>query len=254
MKFRISSISGKHLCRVGVMRSIFAIVCYGILVATVSTPRAQDEISDFTGLWWGGAPRPVLPGDPPKKDEPLILGGGIGVKTFPVVLTEHGESVMADFDPLDDPAVRCEHPGLVRAVLNPYPMKLEQVGDDLVFIYEEWATERPVHMGSEMPEELEHSTLGYSTGRLDGGKLVVRSSGMTRGLNMAGQFLWVSEEASIVEEYSINERGQMIMEFTLTDPVMLKEPWRVEKIFNPYDQEPMGFECETRERPGPAGN
>ena len=230
------------------MRIVLAVTCCGSLLGAVSTPHAQDQITDFVGIWWGGAPVPILPGDPPPTDE-VVIGGGIGVTTFPVVLTEYGDELMAAFDPLDDPAVRCEHPGLVRVILNPYPMKIEQVGEDLAISYEEWATERLVHMDSEFPDNLVPETLGYSVGRHEDGALVVLSAGVTRGLNMAGQFLWVSEQASTVEEYSLNDRGQLILDFTVTDPIMLDEPWRVEKILNPYDQELMSFECEMRERP-----
>ena len=219
------------------------------MLGAVSGLRAQNEVANLTGIWWAGAPIPVLPGDPPKKDKPIVVGGGIGVTTFPMVLTAHGEQTMAAFDPLDDPAVRCENPGLVRAILNPYPMKIEHVDGNLSISYEEWATQRLVHMDSEFPGNLASNNVGYSVGHYDNGTLVIRSMGMTRGLNMTRQFLWVSEQASTIEEYSLNERGQLIFKFTLTDPVMLQEPWRVEKILNPYDQELMSFECEIWERP-----
>ena len=241
--------SGTYHYRISMVRLLLTVACGGFLLGTVSGLRAQNQVTDLTGIWWGGAPIPVLPEDPSKKDEPLVIGGGIGVTTFPMVLTAHGEAVMADFDPLEDPAVRCEHPGLVRAILNPYPMKIEQVEGNLNISYEEWTAQRLVRMNSEFPDDRASSNLGYSIGHYDNGKLVISSMGMTRGLNMTRQFLWVSEQASTIEEYSLNQRGQLILEFTLTDPTMLAEPWRVEKILNPYGQGLLDFECETRERP-----
>ena len=38
----------------------------------------------------------------------------------------------------------------------------------------------------------------------------------------------------------------------MTDPVMLAEPWRMERTYNPYEYELLGFGCDLRERPTPA--
>lgn len=156
---------------------------------------------------------------------------------------------MADFDPKDDPAVRCEHPGLVRQILSPYPISVEHRDDAVVIRYEEWAIERPIYLAAEAPLDEGASSMGFSTGRFADSALVVETAGATRGLNMMPQFFWTSEEASVVERYSLSERGQLVMELELTDPVMLSEPWRVKKTWNPYTEALLDFDCTLRERP-----
>ena len=209
---------------------------------------AQDAVVDLTGIWWQGAPVPTLPGDPPAMGMGMG-GGGMGIVGPAVALSEHGQALMADFDPADDPAVRCVQPGLVRQVLSPYPVEIEYRGDTVLIRYEEWEVERMVHLDVPPPDGLEPSPMGYSMGQLDREKLVVSTTGLTPGLNMSRGFFWTSEDASLLETYSLTERGQLLMEMVLTDPVMLSEPWRLQKIWNPYDQELLTFDCILRERP-----
>ena len=63
-----------------------------------------------------------------------------------------------------------------------------------------------------------------------------------------GEFFWTSEEVSTVERYSLTVRGQLRLELDVTDPIMLAEPFHYEKIWNPYDQELLDFDCILRER------
>ena len=51
-----------------------------------------------------------------------------------------------------------------------------------------------------------------------------------------------------MKTYSLTDRGQLVMDMELTDPVMLSEPWRLQKTWNPFDQELLTFDCILRER------
>ena len=203
---------------------------------------------DLTGIWWQGAPVPLLPGE----SQPPATGmggmGGMGITGSPPALNDHGQALMADFDPADDPAVRCEQPGLVRQVLSPYPVEIEYSDGTVSIRYEEWEVERLVHLDTPPPDGAEPTPMGYSMGELDQEKLVVSTTGFTPGLNMSQGFFWTSEGASLLETYSLTDRGQLVMDMELTDPVMLSEPWRLQKTWNPYDQELLTFDCILRER------
>ncbi len=216
-------------------------------VATIlimpSISLAQSEVPDLSGMWWGQAP---APGEPDATSASSPLEGVVVLS--PVVLTDHGQMVMATFEPLDDPAVRCENPGLVRQIFNPYPLKVEQREGVVVILYEEWSAQRTIHLDSETPENLEASALGYSVGHFEGEKLIVTTTGLTRGLGRIPEFVWTSEEMSIVEQYYLTERHQLVMDVVVTDPVMLRQPWRVVKTWNPHDQGLLGFECVLRDR------
>jgi len=234
--FRARTPAARRISRVGVAA---ALLVYAPL-------NAQDAAVDLTGIWWQGAPVPLLPGE----SQPPATGmGGMGITGSPPALNDHGQALMDDFDPADDPAVRCEQPGLVRQVLSPYPVEIEYSDETVSIRYEEWEVERLVHLDTPPPDGAEPSPMGYSMGELDQEKLVVSTTGFTPGLNMSQGFFWTSEGASLLEIYSLTDRGQLVMDMELTDPVMLSEPWQLQKTWNPYDQELLTFDCILRERP-----
>ena len=116
-----------------------------IWVAAQSVFFAQvvlSQVPDLSGVWWQGAPAPPLPDT---IQPPLVSGmgvgtgggGGMGISAGPLLLTNFGRERMANFDPVDDPAVRCEQPGLVRQILSPYPIRIEQDKEQVVIVYEE---------------------------------------------------------------------------------------------------------------------
>ncbi len=218
-----------------------------VLTAVMTSPvSAQKRSVDLSGLWWAGAPTPLLPGE----SSAAALSGRGRIRP-PPALTDHGKALMADYDPADDPAVVCENPGLAHEIANSYPIEVVHRGDTLMIDYEEWDSQRYIHLNGEVPENLELSLMGYSVGHYENDELVVYTTGLLRGF---GTF-WTSEESSVVERYSLTERGQLHLEIDWTDPVMLSEVWHVEKTWNPFvDYELLDFDCILRPRPPPREN
>jgi hypothetical protein len=92
--------------------------------------------------------------------------------------------------------------------------------------------------------------MGVSEGRFEDDKLIIETHSLTSGLNMANGFLWTSEEATIHEEYFFDEENSYLtVRLSLTDSVMLAEPWVVEKQWARYDGELLDYDCVDRERP-----
>ncbi|MEE3196928.1 MAG: hypothetical protein VX225_00555 [Pseudomonadota bacterium] len=214
-----------------------------------------SQVPDLTGVWWQGAPVPPLSDT---TQSPFVSGidigpgggGGMGISAEPLLLTSFGQERMANFDPIDDPAVRCEQPGLVRQILSPYPIRIEQDEGQVVIVYEEWAiTRRLLLNGENVSVATPLTPMGYPLAYIEDSKLVVETSQLSEGLNMSRQFFWTSESASTIEHYYLNTRSQLVMDLIVTDPVMLSRPWVVQKIWNPYDGQLLGFECILRERP-----
>ena len=230
----------------------FVLLCLAF-VATIFSGHAgaQDGFVDLSGVWSRGAPVPLLPGEAPSTG--MGMGGGLDNAPGPP-FTEEGQRLMVGFDPANDPAVRCEQPGLVRQILSPYPLEVIHRDDTVVIDYEEWDVQRTVHLESSAASALEPSSLGYSVGEYEDSSLVVSTTGLTSGLARIGGFFWTSDKLSVVERYSLTERGQLFMELEITDPVMLSEPFRMERTWNPYDQVLLDFDCILRERPPPPEN
>jgi hypothetical protein len=207
-----------------------AALCGGSVVA-------QDAIPDLSGNWWRTQDR----------------SGNTGrvIQQAPRMLSEHGEALMASFDPADDPAVRCEHPGAVRVILSPYPINFLLHEDYVTITYEEWATTRTVYLTEQQTDpDAPHVAMGRSVGRYEDGKLIIESDELASGLARAGEFFWTSEEATVVEEYFVVEDNTYLtLRLSLTDPVMLAEPWVIEKRWARYDGELLDFDCILRDRP-----
>jgi hypothetical protein len=218
-----------------------AIAATALLAGPVAT---QETPVNLSGVWWSGAPVPLLPGESPA----MGMGMGMGTSTSPLVLTDEGQALMDDFDPADDPAVSCVQSGLVRTINSPYPIEIHQYDNRVTIEYEEWEVFRTIHLNGSLPDEYEPNPIGYSIGRYDDDALIVDSTGATRGLARMGDFFWTSEEVSTVERYSLTERGQLRLELDVMDPVMLAESLHYEKIWNPYDQPLLDFDCVLRDR------
>jgi hypothetical protein len=214
-----------------------------ITVSYVLAPAlAQEPPINLSGVWWSGAPVPLLPGESP------AMGMGMGGGSSTLMLTDYGQELMSTFDPADDPAVNCVQAGLVRQITSPYPLQIAQTADTVTIEYEEWEILRTIHLNEDVPANFEAIPLGYSTGHYEDATLIVNSTRATRGLARASGFFWTSEEVSSIERYSLTERGQLRMELDVTDPIMLAEPFHFEKIWNPYDEELLDFDCVLRER------
>ncbi len=198
---------------------------------------AQDARPDLSGNWW--------------RTEDRSGNTGRVIQRAPRVLSEHGEALMAGFDPVDDPAVRCEHPGAVRVILSPYPINFLLHDDFVTITYEEWATTRTVHLTEqETDPDAPHVLMGRSIGRYEDGKLVIETDQLASGLARGGEFFWTSEEGTLIEEYSVVEDNTFLtLRMSLTDPVMLAEPWVIEKRWVRYGVDLLDFDCILRERP-----
>ena len=219
-----------------------------VLTALMTAPvSAQDGPVDLPGIWWAGAPTPLLPGESPPGPPPP---GRRGVVRPDPALTDYAQAMIAEVDPADDPAVLCVNPGLIHQITSPYPVEVVHRGDTVMIDYEEWDVQRTIHLNAEVPENLELSSMGYSVGHYENARLVVSTTGLSRGF---GSY-WISEESTVVERYSLTERGQLHLEIEWTDPVTFTEPWHIEKTWNPYDGELLDFDCILRPRPPPPEN
>ena len=72
------------------------------------------------------------------------------------------------------------------------------------------------------------------------------SKGLAR---VKGEFLWLSDQAVILEEYSTNQDQRLVLKMTINDPIMLEKPYVIQKQWGSYEGDLLGFECIDRERP-----
>ena len=135
-------------------------------------------------------------------------------------LTEAALAAVEAWDPVtDDPALRCEAPGMPVAMDTPFPFALEEGDGQILMRIEQWDGLRTIHMGSRAAEEdPEDSLMGHSVGRWEGQILVVETTSIS--WPYVDEFgTPKSDEYALVERLTFSEDNTaMTWEATATDP------------------------------------
>jgi len=125
----------------------------------------------------------------------------------------------------DDARLRCIAPGMVDAIVSPFPIELVEDGEDIVIRMEQWDGVRRVHMNdSGDAEGVSPSPMGYSVGHWEEGTLVV-STNRVNWPYFDDLGTPQSEQVEIVERFSMSDDERWLAwEATITDPIYLAEP------------------------------
>jgi hypothetical protein len=201
---------------------------------------------------WHAEPYAVPPPAPPK---PVDFTGiwsrtSSGLARVTLDYTPAAQAAVDAYDYLDDPALRCVSPGLVRISGWPYPLEMVQNDKQVTILYESFHEVRRIFLdGRPYPEQLPHRAMGYSLGHWEGSTLVVETRMLTPGfVDLAGQPL--SADARVVERMSLSPDGNALRsELTLHDPANYRRPitrfrsWRREPSLTilEYDCDPYPF-------------
>lgn len=162
-----------------------------------------------------------------------------------------GLQAIAAYDPAtDDPFGSCEPKG-VSAVMNaPYPVELVDQGETILFKLEEYDTVRTIHLTDLHDDrDVEHSLLGYSTGRWQGDTLIIRTTKIDYPFLHVGSvpdYVPQSKYARMQETLTLgSERDRLYYTLTVTDTEMLTEPMVFSKyyLFRP-GEEVQAYSCD----------
>ena len=164
--------------------------------------------------------------------------------------TPAAQSAVDSYDYLDDPALRCVSPGLVRVSGWPYPLEIVQTDTQVTILYESFHEVRRIFLdGRGYPDKLPHRAMGYSLGHWEGSTLVVETKMLSAGyVDLGGQP--ISQNARVVERMSLSEDGRALRsELTVYDPENYRRPltrhraWRKtpETVILEYDCDPYPF-------------
>ena len=160
-------------------------------------------------------------------------------------LTDESRVVVEAFDPLTDlPTLNCVSKGMPTIMEQPYPMEIVEQGDSILLRIEEYDTLRTVHMTETVtPANQPFSKLGYSTGRWEGGTLVVTTTNVNwPHFDSVG--IPLSDAVELVERFTPSVDGSRLdMTMTVTDPATFTESVEIGKTWlaipgiqvEPYD-------------------
>jgi hypothetical protein len=148
----------------------------------------------------------------------------------PLPLTSAARATAAEYDVLeDDPALRCEPPGLPHMLQTPYPIEFSNRGDRIVMRFEEWSGERTIYMNPRNgPPTQDPSPIGVSFGRWEGTTLAIFTTYLdARLFDATGTPL--SRAATVLERYTPSADGRtLVWQATVTDPVTFTAPVTLE--------------------------
>jgi hypothetical protein len=142
----------------------------------------------------------------------------------PAVLTEEGRRAQARYESSEQAVADCEVPGMPFAMMSPYPIELVNEGNRLLIRGEAYDLIRTVSLGTPA-RPTGSSPLGTSVARLAGDELVIETSGIDyHSYGDLGPAQ--SNQSRVVERFKLSADGLTLdYEITITDPVMLAEPW-----------------------------
>jgi hypothetical protein len=140
------------------------------------------------------------------------------------VLTDEGRRAQARYEGAEQAVADCEVPGMPFAMMSPYPIELVDQGERLLLRGEAYDLTRTIHLGA-APSAAGSTPLGTSRGRFSGDELVVETDGIDyHSYGDLGPAQ--SNQSKVVERFKLSADGLSLdYEITVTDPVMLAEPW-----------------------------
>ena len=139
-------------------------------------------------------------------------------------LTDEGRRAQARYETGEQAVGDCEVPGMPYAMMSPYPIEIVDQGQRLTIRGEAYDLTRTASLAP--PAAARAATpLGTSVGRFSGDELVIETSGIDyHSYGDLGPAQ--SKQSHVVERYKLSPDGTKLdYEITVTDPVILAEPW-----------------------------
>jgi hypothetical protein len=140
------------------------------------------------------------------------------------VLTAEGRRAQARYETGEQAVGDCEVPGMPYAMMSPYPIELVSRGRQLLIRGEAYDLTRVIALDAPASRPAP-SPLGTSVARFSGDELVIETSGIDyHSYGDLGPAQ--SNQSHVVERFKLSADGlKLDYDVTVTDPVMLAEPW-----------------------------
>ena len=139
--------------------------------------------------------------------------------------TEAAIAARADWDPVDNFAIRCEPEGMPRLMMNPHPFEFVDEELQIRLRSELYDIDRIIHMEpSPVPGDVPPSALGYSVGRWEAGSLVVETTRVNwPWLDNSGTPQ--SQAVEFEERFTVSaDQTRLDYQLTVTDPATFTVP------------------------------
>ena len=189
-------------------------------------------------------------------EDPRTITGNWIRKTFPgggrqdpyrQLFTPEGERVHRDYDEtLDSPVLRCNPSSPLKLWDQPgHPAEIRREGERIIIRYEFMDAVRVVHLpAAQRPPSLERSALGHSIGWYEGEALIVETTLFEAGvLNPNGAGLLNSAELVFTERFTVNDEGDLLIDWVAEDPVYFTGPVSGQRVMARTNAEVERYDC-----------
>jgi hypothetical protein len=125
-----------------------------------------------------------------------------------------------------DPELKCQLPGVPRAMYLPYPYEIVQSTNKIHMFFAFSNAARVIHLDEVEPPPIAQ-WMGHSVGRWEGDTLVVEVTDLAEQpwFDRAGNFH--SDAARMVERYSLITPDAIQYQVTIEDPNVFSRPWTI---------------------------
>jgi hypothetical protein len=125
-----------------------------------------------------------------------------------------------------DPELKCQLPGVPRAMYLPYPYEIVQSTNKIHIFFAFSNAARVIHLDDVEPPPIPH-LMGHSVGRWEGDTLVVEVTDLAEQpwFDRAGNFH--GDAVRMVERYSLITPDAIQYQVTIEDPKVFTRPWTI---------------------------
>ncbi|MBT5030761.1 MAG: hypothetical protein HOM55_00535 [Proteobacteria bacterium] len=175
----------------------------------------------------------------------------------PLPLNTAGLLAWENYDPQNSPANTCEPASIPGILYGPLLNDIQITGQEIVFHHEAYGVRRTIPLDTRPRLAELTGIMGMVSGRIEGDTLVIESRDYPAsnwGLALAGHTngggadVPSSPQKTVIERYTASDDGQILtIEYTVSDPVYLSEPYTAIIKWNRVaDEEAMyPFDCEV---------
>jgi len=233
--------------RIAIAAAVALAMTGGLVAVHAAQPSRAAQwtqlasLPDWTGIWevdWANkrgirAPRPQMKLTPEYQKKLDAYRAA----------QKQGENVQSE-------AANCVPPGLPGIMSQPYPIEFLYQPGKVVMLIEAYMQFRTVHTdGRKHPEDPDPTYMGHSIGKWEGDTLVIDSVGFTESTMIAGGVPH-SDQMRVVERIRRVAPDWMEIQTTITDPVVLAEPYTTTSSYRHLTDDIKEYICLENNRDG----
>ena len=235
-------------------RKLTGTLADGKITGVLTSIDVVETAAEFgeDGSLWSAEQYKQLPPEYPITDLSQLDGiwaplRGVDFRKWTTAMTPAAKEWHAGYDArMDEPQKRCASPGVYSAITWSFPFEIIVDDDKLVMLYEAFNLLRRVFTdGRADPDFYPNSAMGYSTGGLENGELVIQTRLLSQTIrDFNGEP--ISENATITERYRLSDDGtRLSVVVTLRDPENYSRPSLRRRVWTRQEDAVIySFECD----------